>query len=254
MVDEPSMRPAEGTAPPDGVIPPADAASTGELAASGSQKGQGGKGPGSILRNRVVLVVAAVLALVVVLGIVVALVMTVFSASPPATTAGATQERVGLGGAPGIAKPSAPTTGTGAGGSKPTTVAAAPPPSPEIPPSFEVFVENKDPFKALVIKPAPGEATSTSGGASSSATSTGGSTTTSETIKPGMNVLYLENIKTSGGHAVAVVWWNNSRYEVAEGDRVDTSPWEVVSIGSSSATFLYGDDRVTLRVGEQLGK
>ena len=118
-----------------------------------------------------------------------------------------------------------------------------------------MFTENKDPFKPGLVPTTPGAETADGGGDVSQGETGTVTTEESETIEPGTNVLYLAEItEDDDGERTATVYWSNVAYDVMEGDRVDDSPWKVVSIGSSSATFLYGDDRITLRVGEQLGK
>lgn len=215
-----------------------------------TKKGGGGKGFFSSPRNRIIAVVVAVFALLAMLAVVAGLVVIVFigrartpTPTPVAPSATTTPAQPG---APGTgAKPTAPAT------------AAPEPVSDEIPPSFEVFAENRDPFKPGVV---PRQAGVGGVAGTTSTTSTGGAETGAETtgaageIRPGANVLYLHDIENRDGELVAIVYWDNTRYEVVEGDSIAESPWQVISITSSSATFLYGDDRITLRVGEQLGK
>lgn len=231
MVDEPTPPVDEGALPraePEGPPP-----------ASGKPKGPGLL---SSSRNRVIAAVAAVVVLFGVLAAVGFVVFTVLSgrqAAPP--SGGGTQ--AGIGGAGVVATGTAPT---------PAATEPAEQVSLEIPPSFEVFTENKDPFKPLEVptqEEAGDEGTTTAGETTGETTGTASQDTT-DTIKPGKDVLYLHAIEGD----VAIVYWDNERYEVEEGDQIDDSPWKVVSIGTSSATFLYGDDRITLRVGEQLGK
>lgn len=211
--------------------------------AGGKPKGAG-KGFLASGRNRVIAIVAAVVVLFGILAIVAAVVLTVFvggQAKPPADPS----QQAGLG------------DGAVATGTVPSPAATEPAEqvSLEIPLSFEVFTDNKDPFKPQDV-PEDSDAGDGDGTGTGAGSETGGETTgtatadTTDTIKPGKDVLYLHAIEAG----TAVVYWDNERYEVEEGDQVDDSPWRVVSIGTSSATFLYGDDRITLRVGEQLGK
>jgi hypothetical protein len=191
-------------------------------------------------RNRLIVIAAAVVALLLVLGIVAVLVVT--TVLLPGMRGDGTQPPAG--------GTVAPPSGAATGPAPPVEV------SKDIPPSFEVFTENRDPFKPLVV---PVEAGAAAGGGAA-ATVPGEETTTTtsattETIQPGENVLYLADIETDDADVRhAIVYWDNERFDVIEGDQIGTSPWKVISIGTSSATFLFGDETVTLRVGEQLGK
>lgn len=106
--------------------------------------------------------------------------------------------------------------------------------------SFEVY-EYKDPFKSLVTVAATGTA-----GGTTTATGGGGVT--------GPTTLALEEVYSSGGVQYAQIKYAGTVYRVKEGQQIDDSPYKVLSIGSSSVTLLYGDDRLTLRVGEEIVK
>jgi hypothetical protein len=258
MVDLPpdgAATPQEETAPPSpetGSAVPAKAAAA---------NGAGIKGFFAKPSNRAVAIVLAVVALLTVLGVAAAIVMGSVGSGNPQATAGSLQNlkgRVGIGGWTPESTKTAETTGT-AKPAKPVTTPTSTSTAPKqvslvVPPTFEVFTANNDPFKPAFVPTSAatsGGGTTTNGG---SENPTSQATEASSTIKPGINVLYLAEITSTGGANHAIVYWNNVRYDVTEGKRIDESPWKLISLGSSSGTFLYGDVRVTLRVGEQLGK
>lgn len=124
-----------------------------------------------------------------------------------------------------------------------------------LPEAFEVF-ETKDPFRPLLVKveetpegttaqvtsSAETTTTSTSAGTTggtSSGTSSGGSGSTTS--------LTLKSISYADGQWTAVLVYGGKNYSVHAGDVVDSSPWKVLSITSSSVTVQYGEDQqVTL--------
>lgn len=251
MVDTPGVPPepeerldaeqaAAGAAVPEPASEPASESAS-EPAPEPASGGVGGKGGFfASKKNRLIVIAGAVIALLLVLGIVAVLVIT--TVVLPGLKGAVTPVPGG-----GIVSPPS---GTATGTAPPVEI------SKDIPPSFEVFTENRDPFKPLVVPEEAGAGgtggTATTGG---SVETTGGTSATTETIRPGENVLYLADIETDdAGVRHAIVYWDNERFDVIEGDELGTSPWKVVSIGTSSATFLFGDEQVTLRVGEQLGK
>lgn len=103
--------------------------------------------------------------------------------------------------------------------------------------SFEVY-EYKDPFKPLITRP---ETVAPTGEATAAATT-------------GPTPLALEDIYTENGVEYAQIKYGGTVYRVKEGEQVGDSPYKVLSIDSSSVTLLYGDDRLTLRVGEEIVK
>lgn len=66
--------------------------------------------------------------------------------------------------------------------------------------------------------------------------------------------LTLTDITTANGEDVAVVKLGGVSYTVAEGDAVGDSDWQVVQINSASVIFLYGDDRITISLGQGTSK
>ncbi|MEW6188681.1 MAG: hypothetical protein AB1466_01005 [Actinomycetota bacterium] len=112
-------------------------------------------------------------------------------------------------------------------------IATAPPSSVDRVESFEVY-ESKDPFKPLITKV-------------TTPTVTG---TTETTPK----VLALEDIYTEDGTKYASIKYGSTIYKVKEGDRINDSPYQVLSIGADSVTLLYGDDKIVLKLGEEIYK
>ena len=43
-------------------------------------------------------------------------------------------------------------------------------------------------------------------------------------------------------------------YIAGAGEQLGDSPWEVISVDSNSAVVLYGDEQVTLVVGQEITK
>ncbi len=80
----------------------------------------------------------------------------------------------------------------------------------------------------------------------------------SETPDPGTGTTELLTLKSieedMDGTSYANVTYGSSPYLVTDGDRVGSSPYQVVSVGTDSATFLFGDDQVVLSIGESVDK
>lgn len=66
--------------------------------------------------------------------------------------------------------------------------------------------------------------------------------------------LVLNDITTENGVKKAVITYSGTSYTLGEGDSVPNSPWKVLKIYTSSVVMLYGDDRVTLTVGQGITK
>ncbi len=79
-----------------------------------------------------------------------------------------------------------------------------------------------------------------------------------QTSDPGTGTTELLTLKSieedMDGTRYANVTYGSSPYLVTDGDRVGSSPYEVVSVGTDSATFLFGDDQVVLSIGESVDK
>lgn len=114
----------------------------------------------------------------------------------------------------------------------------------------EVFTF-RDVFAPLIdaSAPAPAAAGDTAGeGEGGETTGTAGG----EAALPG--TLYLQDVSTQDGEAVANLTLDGTEYALAEGDALGTTPWEVLSIEDDTVVMLYGDDRVTLTVGQGISK
>jgi len=68
------------------------------------------------------------------------------------------------------------------------------------------------------------------------------------------DTLYLQSISVVDGEEVATFIWNGTTYTAGEGDDLGDTPWRVLEISGTSVVMLYGDTRVTLSVGQLLGK
>jgi hypothetical protein len=130
-------------------------------------------------------------------------------------------------------------------GSASTTVTPeAEAPAAELP-NAAVFTF-RDIFKPLLV--ALAEPTS-SGGIE------GGSTTTTDTVTPtSAGTLYLDGVVTQDGVLMAQLRYDGSSYTLPAGGRITNSPWQVYSVSSTSVVMLYGDNRVTLAVGQGITK
>ncbi|HDP69223.1 MAG TPA: hypothetical protein ENN38_00210 [Actinobacteria bacterium] len=109
---------------------------------------------------------------------------------------------------------------------------------------FEVY-QYKDPFEPLVV--ASNSTTTTTTGA--------GTTTTSEAETDSeIQVLVLEDIYIDDGVEYASIRYGGTVYKVTEGDRVDSSPFQVISIGEESVILLYGEDQLEVKLGQEIIK
>lgn len=104
--------------------------------------------------------------------------------------------------------------------------------------------EFRDPFKPLDV-PAAAAASQSSASSSSSqsSTETGGSVP-----------LAVEDVYEEDGIMYATIHYGSTVYQVTEGTRVGDSPYEVLSIADDGVTLLYGDDQISLKVGEEIIK
>lgn len=140
-------------------------------------------------------------------------------------------------GTPGVVAPTAPVT-TGA-------VAAAAP-------AAEVAYSEVFTFRNIFIpllKPKPEPVTPTT---PTTTTATPGTPDTETPYARG--VLYLDRVVTEEGVSKAVLRYNDTTYTLGPGETIPGTPWEVVSVSSTSVTMLYGDVRVTLAVGQGISK
>jgi len=211
-------------------------------ASAGKLKGLAGSAKGKMM------LAGALVALVAVFGVVGYLVVSMLAGSGPAnvsvTTAGV------------VTGESTSTAAGGNEGSGSGTETAGPGSAQALPEAFEVF-ENRDPFKPPLLPDVSSSSSSSSetesantvstgyeiipedsGGGSSSSSSSGGSSSgsTSDTL-----TLTLTKITYSGGRYHATFLYNGRSYTHEEGERIDSSPWDVLDITSSGALVRYGD-------------
>jgi hypothetical protein len=115
---------------------------------------------------------------------------------------------------------------------------------PAINQDYEVY-ETRDPFK-------PAESTAS---ASPEARRTNSSPVApAPGSQPQTQVLSLQSTEDQDGVWYANVKLGSATHTVRAGDRVGDSSFQVVAVSSDSATFLYGDDRLTLTVGQEVNK
>jgi hypothetical protein len=139
--------------------------------------------------------------------------------------------------------------GAGAGGSKPATSVV---PSVVATPNVltvtddEVFTP-RDPFIPVIL-PSP-EPISASGTAASGDNLVNGSTSGSITT-PDSSALYLRMIVSGENGSAAVLDYKGTIYVALAGAEIPNSPWKVVSVGTKSVVMLFGDERVTIALGE----
>lgn len=191
---------------------------TPQTAPTGDPVADPGKKPGFLAtkNGRVIAIAAAGVGFLVVVGIVAAVVMTF------------------LGNSGGDDLTPTP----GAKASKPTTSTAesqAEPVEPDDVPLSDIFTF-RDVFEPLV-KPAPSDEESSS-------------SETSATADGEAGTLYLQNIVVEDGVSKAVLEYNGTVYKLAQGGMITGTPWQVLSIGSSSVVMLYGDSQISLSVGQ----
>jgi len=105
--------------------------------------------------------------------------------------------------------------------------------------SFEIY-QSKDPFEPLVSPAPAGEVAP-------------GVPSETQPAGPTKMRVALTDIFTEDGVEYATVEVGSTSYKVKEGD-LFASNFKVLSIDSNSVTLLYGDDRITLELGEVVYK
>jgi hypothetical protein len=177
--------------------------------------------------SRVLLIVLGIIAFVLVLGAVVyfalgALGVSLLNSAITGTPATVT---------PGIT--SVPTTASAAAST--ATVL----PIPDVS-DADVFTP-RDPFVPIVPEVEASTSTSSSSSSSSASTDTSGT-------------LILQDIVTENGVRKAVVRLDGVTYTLAAGKQVGSSSWSIVTVNSSSVVVLYGDEQVTITLGQGSSK
>jgi hypothetical protein len=64
------------------------------------------------------------------------------------------------------------------------------------------------------------------------------------------NTLTLLEIIEENGETMAVLQLGATKHTLMAGDVIPSTPWMVVSIGSTSVVMLYGDTQITLTIGQ----
>jgi hypothetical protein len=63
-------------------------------------------------------------------------------------------------------------------------------------------------------------------------------------------VLYLVDMITEDGILKGVFVLNGERYTLAPGDSIPDTPWQLLRISPTEVTMLYGDQQITLTIGQ----
>jgi hypothetical protein len=64
------------------------------------------------------------------------------------------------------------------------------------------------------------------------------------------NTLTLIEIVEENGDLKAVLKLGVNKYTLGSAETIPNTPWQVVSVGSSSVVMLYGDTQITLSIGQ----
>lgn len=189
--------------------------------------------PGGAKRKPTGLIVAGGVAALVLLVLLVGVLVFVFffRAADPTESAKPSPK-------PAAGKPSVPTSDTaGAQGEGDT---AAPEKAPAPVTNEDVF-KFRDIFVALiepVVESTAAPSTSTSASADASGTPSDEGT------------LVLQDIVSENGERKAVLVESGTTYTLGPGERIGDTPWQVLTVGASSVTMLYGDSQLVLTVGQ----
>lgn len=118
--------------------------------------------------------------------------------------------------------------------------------SPAAPvPNSEVFTF-RDIFEPL-LKPIPEPSSDTT--TTTTPGTTPGATPDNQTpMAPG--VLYLVDMITEDGVLKGVFVLDGERYTLAPGDSIPDTPWQLLRISPTEVTMLYGDQQITLTIGQ----
>ncbi|MCA1834179.1 MAG: hypothetical protein ABR548_04055 [Actinomycetota bacterium] len=150
------------------------------------------------------------------------------------------------------------------GGGGPVTVETAPPTSGSrtpvptasptaaatpVPETFESF-EGKDPFRPLIAAGSSGGSPPPAGTPAPQPT---GTSSPSEGGPSGGQRVSLVDINTRNGTLLATVEVNGKSYTVKEGDTFAGS-YRVLDLTKSCGTFVFGDERFTLCIGQEVLK
>ncbi|MBE0447546.1 MAG: hypothetical protein IBX64_05520, partial [Actinobacteria bacterium] len=108
----------------------------------------------------------------------------------------------------------------------------------------------KDPFKPFIASSINNGTTSGSTGSSTDSNNQNSSGNTSYVH----GSLSLVRIVNQNGQRYATVSYQGQEYTVREGEQIAGSPFKVTDIGDGSISLLYGDDRLTLQLGDEITK
>jgi hypothetical protein len=195
----------------------------------------------STRNGKLVLIGAAVASFLVIAGIVAALALTVLGFMGAKSTA-----VVVVPPAPGTAKVSTSSAGAPESSSA-ETISIAPIGNADV-------YTARDPFQPRIPLPAaPTTSSSNTTGSSDTTGSGGGSSTTTGTATDN-NTLTLLSVSTVDGVRKGKFQIGSTIYVAGAGEQLGSTPWQVVSVGSNSAVVLYGDEQVTLVVGQEITK
>ncbi len=81
-----------------------------------------------------------------------------------------------------------------------------------------------------------------------------GSSSSSSESGSESSALTLTDIDTSNGVREAVFTYKGTTYTVKNGDTIGSSPWKVITVGSTTVVMEYGDVEVTFSLGEGITK
>ncbi|HLW18361.1 MAG TPA: hypothetical protein VKV69_13485, partial [Actinomycetota bacterium] len=116
------------------------------------------------------------------------------------------------------------------------------------PPETGQAFEGKDPFQPLVVAVPAGPSGSPTPTPTGSITGVNGGNNSSSAV-----TVTLIDIRKTSGKLVATVDVNGKDYNASEGQTFATN-FQVLSLSSSCGTFVFGDERFSLCIGQQVNK
>jgi hypothetical protein len=123
---------------------------------------------------------------------------------------------------------------------------------------FEPLIESTPTYSASSVA-SEGEdvsqsTSSTSNTENSSSSNSAGADNSPSKAETVDNSITLNSITTEGQNRYGVFVYQGAQYTAAVGETIGTSPYQLLEIGDGSATLLYGDDRITVSLGEEIMK
>jgi hypothetical protein len=116
------------------------------------------------------------------------------------------------------------------------------------PPETGQAFEGKDPFQPLVVAVPPAPSGSPTPTPTGSVTGVNGGNNNSSAV-----TVTLLDVRKQGGKLVATVDVNSKDYNVSQGQTF-ANDFRVLSLSSSCGTFVFGDERFSLCIGQQVNK